>query len=172
MRARFFITVLLTIFLLAMTAGCLNKTSEVHEITMEGLAHHTMGRYDEAMAAYDRALAIDPENEEAWQYRGLSLSQLGRQEEAELSFAKALQINPGDQRIWYFQALSRDFAGNTTGALDSVNRAVAIKPKNRDEAIVLTQAWTLKGDLLIKAGRGTEANESYQHAHETMMSTI
>lgn len=172
MRARFHVMILMALFFLAMTAGCLSKTSEVHELNMEGQTHHTMGRYNEAVAAYDRALAIDPANGEAWRYRGHSLSQLGRQDEAEISFTKALQVNPGDQEAWYFQALSRDSAGNTTGALDSVNHAVAITPGNRDDAIILTQAWTLQGDLLTKAGRVTEANESYHQAHETMMSTI
>lgn len=172
MRARFYVMILMALFFLAMTAGCLTKTSGVHELNMDGQTHHTMRRYNEAVAAYDRALAIDPENGEAWRYRGLSLSQLSRMDEAEISFTKALQVNPGDQEAWYFQALSRDSAGNTTGALDSVNHAVAITPGNRDDAIILTRAWTLQGDLLTKAGRVSEANESYHQAHETMMSTI
>ena len=38
----------------------------------------SQGRYDEALAAYERALAVDPDNQSAWTNRG---NTLGRSEE-------------------------------------------------------------------------------------------
>ena len=131
-----------------------------------------MGRYDEAVAAYDQAVTLDPLYGKAWRNRGLSLSLLNRTTEAEESYQKALTIDQKDMEALYYQALSRSHAGNDQSALDSQNRTIAVSPKNRDDAITLAQAWTLKGDLLTKLGRIEEANQSYREAHESMMSTI
>jgi tetratricopeptide (TPR) repeat protein len=131
-----------------------------------------MGRYEEAVAAYDQAVSLDPSFGKAWRNRGLSLALLNRTTEAEVSFQKALLIDPNDMEALYYQSLSRSYAGNPAGALESLDKTIAVRPKNRDDAITLTQAWTLQGDILTKLGRMEEANQSYRKAHETMMSTI
>jgi Tetratricopeptide repeat. len=41
-----------------------------------GIALSELKRYKEAMAAYDRAIAIKPENTEAWRDRGAIVSEL------------------------------------------------------------------------------------------------
>jgi tetratricopeptide (TPR) repeat protein len=154
------------------TAGCLNNAAEARDWTEKGEAEHVMGRYEEAVLAFDQAVTIDPGYGRAWRDRGLSLALLNRTTEAEESFQKALLIDPQDMEALYYQALSRSHAGNIPGALESSQRVIAIPPKNRDDAITLTQAWTLQGNILTKLGRIEEANQSYRQAHETMMSTI
>ena len=153
-------------------SGCLNPAGDAGEWNARGETDHVTGRYGEAVAAYDHAIAIDPSYAEAWRNRGLSLTLLNRTAESEDSFSRALAINSQDMETLYYQALSRSYEGNITGALESLDNAVGIHPKNRDDAITLTQTWTLKGDLLTKLGRLEEANQSYRQAHETMMSTI
>jgi len=37
-----------------------------------------LGRYDEALPYFDKALKIDPDDKKAWFYEGLSLDFLGR----------------------------------------------------------------------------------------------
>ena len=166
----FVVVVALIIPLLA--SGCLNPAEDAREWNARGETDHVMGRYEEAVAAYDHAIAIDPSYVRAWSNRGLSLSLLNRTAESEDSFSRALAINSQDMETLYYQALSRSHGSNITGALESLNRAVIISPKNRDDAIILTQSWRLRGDLLTKMGRLEEANQSYEQSHETMMSTI
>jgi tetratricopeptide (TPR) repeat protein len=164
--------VLLILLIPLISAGCLNTAADAREWNMKGETDHVMGRDKEAVAAYDQAVSLEPRFGKAWKNRGLSLSLLNRTNEAEASFQKALSIDPNDMEALYYQSLSRSYAGNIQGAFESLNKTIAVSPKNRDDAITLTQAWTLKGDLLTKLGRIEEANESYHQAHETMMSTI
>src|SRR5207237_1944405 len=59
-----------------------------------GLALHELKRYDEAIAAYDRALAIKPQLAQALWHRGNALNELKRHDEALASYRAALSIDP------------------------------------------------------------------------------
>jgi superkiller protein 3 len=154
---------------LIFSAGCITTAEEWNQ---RGETHHAIGRYEEAVAAFDQAIATDPDQSEAWKNRGLSLGRLGRGDESEESFARAISFNPTDNEVYYYQALTRNATGNRPGALESLDKAIAISPQNRDQAITLFQTLILQGDLLTLDNRLNEANVSYQRAHEIMMSTI
>jgi tetratricopeptide (TPR) repeat protein len=53
-----------------------------------------LNRYEEAIASYDRTLALVPKADAAWFNRGLALASLKRYKEAITSFDEALRINP------------------------------------------------------------------------------
>ncbi|MDI9633264.1 MAG: tetratricopeptide repeat protein [Methanolinea sp.] len=160
--------ILLVAFTLVAT-GCLTPSEEWNQ---QGEAYHVMGNYKEAVAAFDKAIAIDPQNHRAWTNRGLSLAAMGNAEESETSFARALAIEPGDIRTYYYQAISRNATGNRTGALESLDHAIAISPRDREQAIDLCHALILRGTLLTIENRTEEANASYRRAHEVMMSLL
>jgi len=50
------------------------------------------GNYEEALASYDKALVLRPDQMAAWYNRGLALLHLGRKREAQRSFEKAHRI--------------------------------------------------------------------------------
>ncbi|RMF28848.1 MAG: tetratricopeptide repeat protein, partial [Candidatus Nitrosothermus koennekii] len=50
--------------------------------------------YKEALEAFDKAIAIDPNFADAWNNKGVALAKLKRYEEALEAFDKALEINP------------------------------------------------------------------------------
>jgi Flp pilus assembly protein TadD, contains TPR repeats len=158
----------LILTLLIIATGCVTTAEEWNQ---RGKTHHTMGRYEEAVAAYDQAIAINPENGEAWRNRGLSLSMLGRVNESEESFARALAINQDDAGAYYYQALARNATGNRSGAFESLDRAIAIPPKDKDQTITLFLSLMLKGNLLALENRSDEANVSYRMANRVMMGT-
>ncbi|HUU75696.1 MAG TPA: tetratricopeptide repeat protein [Methanoregulaceae archaeon] len=159
----------LVIALLIIATGCVTTAEEWNQ---RGETHHTIGRYNEAVAAFDKAISIHPENGEAWRNRGLSLAMLGRVNESGASFARALAINPEDIEAYYYQALTRNATGNRSGAIESLDQAIDISTKDRDQAITLFSSLMLKGDLLTLENRSDEANVSYLMAHEVLMSTI
>jgi tetratricopeptide (TPR) repeat protein len=159
----------LLLFLILLSAGCLTTAEEWNQ---RGETHHTMGRYEEAVAAFDQAVAIDPGYGEAWKNRGLSLALLGRTNESGESFARAIALNPSDSETFYYQALSRNSSGNRSAAMESLDAAIALPPQNRDQVIILFQSLMMRGDLLTIENRTDEANRSYQMAHEVMMGTI
>jgi tetratricopeptide (TPR) repeat protein len=51
-------------------------------------------RQEEALASYDRAIALRPDYTEALNNRGLTLTALNRVAEAEASHARALAVSP------------------------------------------------------------------------------
>ncbi len=159
----------LLLFLILLSAGCVTTAEEWNQ---RGETHHTMGRYEEAVAAFDRAVAIDPGYADAWKNRGLSLGLLGRANESEESFTRAISLDPGNSETFYYQALVRNATGYRERALESLGQAIAIPPRDRDQAITLFEALMMRGDLLTIENRTDEANRSYQMAHEVMMGTI
>jgi tetratricopeptide (TPR) repeat protein len=158
-----------TLGMVLLCAGCLETAADWDQA---GVTHHTMGRYEEAVAAFDKALSLDPQYAVAWRDRGLSLALLARANESEESFARAIALSPGDASVHYYQALARNATGNREGALQSLEKAVSIQPRSRDEGISLHGYLTYQGQLLTLDGRHEEANTSYRRAQEILMSTI
>jgi tetratricopeptide (TPR) repeat protein len=66
----------------------------------KGDAIYMMGRYEEAVKAYDKALQIDPESGRAHLGKGDALKVLLRNEVAMNSIDKALEINPNSAEAW------------------------------------------------------------------------
>ena len=60
-----------------------------------GVALFTVGRFEDALASYDRALAIRPADAETLCHRGHALAFLGRYEEAISAWERVLAIEPG-----------------------------------------------------------------------------
>ena len=74
------------------------KVAEVGEQSVafwcnKGAALDTLGRNEEAISCYDKALGIDPRYTIAWNNKGIAFHILGRHEEAIGCFNKALAIN-------------------------------------------------------------------------------
>ncbi|MBC6433698.1 CHAT domain-containing protein, partial [Nostoc sp. HG1] len=53
-----------------------------------------LGRYEEAVASFDQALKIKPDDDKAWYIRGSALGSLERYEEAVASYDKAIELKP------------------------------------------------------------------------------
>jgi peptidoglycan hydrolase CwlO-like protein len=60
----------------------------------QGNAFYFEGRYEEAIASYDKALVFKPDYSGAWTNRGVASSYLKRYEEAIASYDKALEFEP------------------------------------------------------------------------------
>lgn len=88
---------------------------------MLGWSYYRTERFPEAVAAYRKAVAIDPRNAEGWSALGESISLAGKGDvpaEAEEAFRKALAIDAQDPRARYFLAVKKDLAGDHKGAID------------------------------------------------------
>ena len=65
----------------------------VTAILNEGTALHSLGRFDEAISCYDKALFLDKKCAMALAYKGLSFGEQGKIQDALACFKKALQID-------------------------------------------------------------------------------
>jgi tetratricopeptide (TPR) repeat protein len=117
----------------------------------------SLGKNDEALASYDRALALRPDSTEALYNRGNSLRQLKRFNEALASYDRALTLRPD-----YATALSN--RGVTLYELKRFDEALA----NYDRALTLrtdyAEAHYNRGNALAELKRFDEALASYDRA--------
>jgi tetratricopeptide (TPR) repeat protein len=56
-----------------------------------------LGRYEEAISSYNRAIEINPDNDKIWSNRGSALRILRRYSEAITSYDRAVEINPDNK---------------------------------------------------------------------------
>ncbi|HET7083338.1 MAG TPA: tetratricopeptide repeat protein [Rhizomicrobium sp.] len=86
-----------------------------------------LGRHGDAVASYDRALAISPDAG-TWNNRGNALQSLNRRAEAVASFERALALEPNNVQAWFTRGLLLGELGRADEAMDSYNRALALNP--------------------------------------------
>ena len=66
----------------------------------EGNAHYGFKRYEEALAAYEKALLLDPIFAESWKGKGWTLYRLKRYEEALAAFEQSIRLDPDSADSW------------------------------------------------------------------------
>jgi len=73
------------------------KGKNVVVLNNKGVALSRLGKYNEAIEVYDRALQLDPEYVSAWNNKGVVLSRLGKYAEAIEAFDRALRTHSANQ---------------------------------------------------------------------------
>jgi tetratricopeptide (TPR) repeat protein len=109
--------------------------------------------YEDAIAAYDHALEIKPDKDQAWNNKGVALGNLGRYEEAIAAYDHALQIKPDKDEAWNNKGNVLGNLGRHEEAITAYDQALQIKP-DKDEA------WNNRGYALLKMGKYDEGMES------------
>ncbi|NLA38882.1 MAG: tetratricopeptide repeat protein, partial [Methanomicrobiales archaeon] len=125
----------------------------------KGLALRKLGRYDEAIQCYDRALEIDPKNAKAWSSKSYALWNLGRNAEAIQCSDRALEIDPKNVDAWNDKGIALINLDRNAEAIQCYDRALEIDPE-------YTHAWNNKGLALRNLGRYDEAIRCYDRALE------
>lgn len=137
------------------------------------LVHSSLGdalrqleRFEDAVAAYDAALArFDEEVSGQWfiyYARGISHERLGIWEKAEADFRKALELNPEQPQVLNYLGYSLvEKQIKLDEALDMIERAVAARPDSG--YIVDSLGW-----VLFRLGRYEEAVGHMERATELM----
>ena len=119
-----------------------------------------LGRYEEAIAAYDEAIKIDPNDPDLWHNKGNQLANLGRYEEALSAYDEAIRLKPDYDYAWLNK-------GNQLENLERYEEAIAAY----DEAIKLKadyiEAIFNKAILLKKLGHQDIGNQQFHLIIET-----
>ena len=68
--------------------------------TNKGVSFAALGRHQEALKAYDKAIEIKPDDHKAWHNKGNAIRKLGRYEEALKVYDKAIEIKPDFHLAW------------------------------------------------------------------------
>jgi tetratricopeptide (TPR) repeat protein len=125
----------------------------------QGNAFYFEKQYEEAIACYDKALEIKPDDSNAWTNRGVALSELKRYEEAIASYDKAIEIKPDFFEAWSNRGAALSGLKRYKEAIASYDKAIEIKPD-------YFEAYYNRGNALGKLGRYDEAFASYDKAIE------
>ena len=116
----------------------------------KGSELHALGRYDEAVSRFDRALKLYPRLASAWAGKGLASNALGQYEEAIRCYDESLRLDPRDPAVWHDKGNTLCAVGRLERGLNCYNEALILDPHD-------TKAWNNKGICLASLGRAEEA---------------
>jgi tetratricopeptide (TPR) repeat protein len=93
-----------------------------------GLACARTDRFAEAVACYDKALAIRPDFAPAWYNRGWSLERQGEMADAARSYDKATELDPKHAHAWANTAWLAAGRGDAVTARAAAERSLGLQP--------------------------------------------
>ena len=93
-----------------------------------GAVNAGLGRLEQAVANYEKALAIKPDYAEAYNNMGLVLKDKGESDAAIESFKKALKTKPDYAEAYHNLGLVLKDKGESDAAIESFKKALKIKP--------------------------------------------
>ena len=93
--------------------------------------HHQAGRLQDALADYDQALALDPQNANLWHARGDVLSDLNQDDSALVNFDRAIALQPTLAAAMNNRGRVRLRRGDLAGAVADFTHAIEVDPRQR-----------------------------------------
>jgi len=164
---------------------------ESADLLRQGLNLARLDRHEDALAAFDKALQLDPYNANAWVSRAIELRFLNRDEDALVALDKAVELDPNISHAWILRGLSFARLDRDEEALEAFDKSVELDPQyahawvhrgialgvlNRyeealaalDKAIALdpkdSEAWRNRGTALSRLRRQDEALAAFDKA--------
>ena len=116
-----------------------------HHIVLAKLgdAYETAGRYEEAAAAYQKAIELKPDEATYYNNMGNALAKLGKIPEAMAAYAKSASLDPANAaNAWRNAGIVLYNANRAKEAVEPLRKALEIDPKS-------AQAWYLLGASLV-----------------------
>ncbi|MCC3418637.1 MAG: tetratricopeptide repeat protein [Microcoleus sp. PH2017_29_MFU_D_A] len=134
-------------------------SQEAVELYNEGIDRYDAGDLEGAIAAFEKALEINPKFEPAWNRLGNALRNFGRYKEAIAAYEKALEINPKCEPAWNGLGITLKNLGCNKEAIAAFEKALEIDPK-------FHSVWSALGNALNNLGRYREAIAALEKALE------
>lgn len=116
-------------------------------------------RLDDAIAFFDKAINIEPQNAFAWGDRALILDRQGKMDEALESFSKSVAIDPNNSITWHNKGLTLIRSKRLREGIECFDKAIEIK---EDYA----KAWYNKGRALSMIGEIKTSQECFDKARK------
>jgi tetratricopeptide (TPR) repeat protein len=108
-----------------------------------GEAYDLAGRNDEAINAYQQAIAAKPDNPSYYNNLGNILGRTGKIDEARAAYAKCAELDPPNAAMaWRNFGISLYQAQRMVEAIEPLKKATELDPKN-------AQAWYLLGACMV-----------------------
>src|ERR687886_655861 len=114
----------------SLVAAQQEKQTSAVELYNRGVDKLNAGNYQGAIADFNQALQIDPNDADTYYNRGYAQHTLGRYDQALADYTQAIQLNPTFAEAFYNRGLSRFNLKNYKEAIDDLNQAVALFKQN------------------------------------------
>ena len=121
----------------------------------QGDANANLEQYEEAIADYDQALRVQPDNMLAYIHRGLAKARMGDFEEAIIDFNQALELEPDNESAYINRGLAKYNLGRSQEAIADYDQALNLQP---DSVLAYYNRGAGKG--LILAGSRKRSSTS------------
>jgi tetratricopeptide (TPR) repeat protein len=111
--------------------GCILKRPDHSQAYLcRGFTYSELGRYQEALADYSKAIELDPKSAEAWYNRGNIYGRMRQRDRAIADYSKAIKVDEKFAPAWnnrggYFNQL-----GQPDKAVADYSQAIKLQPKN------------------------------------------
>jgi tetratricopeptide (TPR) repeat protein/S1-C subfamily serine protease len=135
----------------------IQKQPEAYAYNNRGNAKFALGDKKEAIADYDRAIAINPKDAKAYYNRGAAKFVLGDKKEAITDYDRAIAINPKDAKAYSNRGAAKFALGDKKEAIADYDRAIAINP-------TLAEVHRNRGLVELDLGNNKEAIVDYDRA--------
>jgi tetratricopeptide (TPR) repeat protein len=112
-----------------------------------GVDRYNEYKYDEAMHALDRAIAIDPDFQAAYFLRAGVHRRLAAFDAALADYNSAIRLKPGQPESYYNRALTYLDLGDPDHALPDFGEFVRLKPDDPDGHLRLAETFAAVGDF-------------------------
>jgi Flp pilus assembly protein TadD len=129
---------------------------DAYSFLRAGMANERTGNYPAAVRAYERGLAVEPNNVELLNSLGFALFQQGNSKEAVVALEKALAVDPQHWKAHNNLALAAIDSGELEVAEAHYRESLAIKPQ--------PAIYNDLGFVLEREGLPDEATEMYRKA--------
>ena len=117
------------------------------------------GELELALADFERALELDPQDAVAWAQHGVCLGRLGRQAEALESLARALELDPSNAEAWDKLGTVKLKLRRDAEALEAYARSLALDPTR-------SEVWSNRAQVRASSGMSWGAIEDSERALE------
>lgn len=135
------------------------ENQTVSQLLRGGLVLSKLGKHEEALDKFEKAIKLNPGNNVVWHRKGIELNALGKYNEAIESFERAIGINPRDKFAWNHRALSLCRLGNYKDAITSCNEAIKI-----DDTYPF--AWCNRAIITAHLEDFEDFEKSYRKSHQ------
>jgi Flp pilus assembly protein TadD len=127
---------------------------DAYSFLRAGMANERTGNYPAAVKAYDRGLAVEPENVELLNAKGFALFQQGKSEQAVASLQRAIDVDPKHWKSHNNMALASVDLGELEVAEAHYRESLALEPQ--------PAIYNDLGFVLTRQGLHHEAAEMYR----------
>jgi tetratricopeptide (TPR) repeat protein len=124
-----------------------------------GFVSGLLNENKDELAAYNKAIEIDPQFFLAWQGKGIALCKLNRLDDALAAFDRAIESNPHFPEAWYNKGLALGKLKRPEDELVAYDKAIEINPQ-------YSKAWNNKGVALGELDRPDDEMAAYNKAIE------